>query len=292
MNLPKICIGDVVVADGNAIASAIGDETNSAQTYSDLVNIITSDKEALVAYLNLYGLTGQDASSSLIDLVNQLNSITATKWYQRTEADLFQDFSNSLDVLDSVEVSTNIPLSESLSEGQVVSSDYANSYDVSDNIFAYSGIIETPIMTSNSTPSGTAFASNILSSTFDAWKAFNGTTTDVNDAWKTDGTLVGSLGYQFPVATVINGYELVSLNDPSTGISSFPKDWTIEASNDDTNWIVLDTQTNQKALNYGFSSTLYSMNNTTSYIMYRINITANNGNLVYTSIGEFRLTYK
>ena len=52
---------------------------------------------------------------------------------------------------------------------------------------------------------------------------------------------------------------------------------------------MLDTRINQSISSYTNAYNVYTINNTTSYAYYRINITANNGNALYTSIGDFRM---
>lgn len=141
-----------------------------------------------------------------------------------------------------------------------------------------------------STNSGTVSASTIFSSTFDVWKAFNQTVTDANDGWKTsNGTVTGWLKFQSNASRIFKMYEIFPLNDSTNGVNSFPKNWTFEGSNDNSNWDMLDTRINQSISSYTNAYNVYTINNTTSYAYYRINITANNGNALYTSIGDFRM---
>jgi len=57
------------------------------------------------------------------------------------------------------------------------------------------------------------------------------------------------------------------------GVYSFDA-WTFEGSNDDANWITLDTQINQKLI---VGQTPHSFVNTTSYRYYRIHFTVGGG---------------
>lgn len=138
-------------------------------------------------------------------------------------------------------------------------------------------------MTSNTAPSGTASASTIWSTTYDAWKAFD--TLDNNTfGWMTvSGTLTGWLSYEFPSAKMIAKYSVKSIANSSEG--RMPKNWTFEGSNDGTAWTVLDTRTNITGWTDGLVRE-YTFTNINSYKRYRINITANNGSTVSTSIGE------
>ncbi|MDR0865502.1 MAG: discoidin domain-containing protein [Candidatus Symbiothrix sp.] len=74
-------------------------------------------------------------------------------------------------------------------------------------------------------------------------------------------------------AYAINKYTITSANDED---SRDPKNWTLQASNDGENWILLDTKSD-----INFSSRKqtkeFTVSNTTPYKTYRFNITANHG---------------
>ncbi|GGF72679.1 hypothetical protein GCM10010912_17340 [Paenibacillus albidus] len=138
-----------------------------------------------------------------------------------------------------------------------------------------------PIMTSNTSPSGIVSASEAFSGT-PAWKAFDGikyySTTNTNyAAWGTSKT-TGWLAYEFPTAKVITKYIIYYGSNQSNShtIGVNPKDWTFEGSNDKSNWVVLDTQSNVTSWILGEEKS-YEFNNDTEYKYYRINISANNG---------------
>lgn len=69
-------------------------------------------------------------------------------------------------------------------------------------------------------------------------------------------------------------YTLTSGNDDD---SRDPKDWTVEGSNDGTNWVVLDTQTNYPKFPERKYKITFLMANRTAYTHYRLNVTANHG---------------
>jgi len=427
-------VATVPGSDPAVIITAVGDELASNATTQEIADAISSDKQALVGYLNLYGLTGQVYTTTLSTLIAQLNNINATRYYQLADnlnLEAFVAWSNANLHFVSDVINPNTVITVLSSSATEAPTDY-NVLNTSADVISFnSGYILSGIMSANSTgsfttsltqtmtsnvlPSGiadasssntTAFrvfdgtstpwtstgstgwvsykfpistkiksynitglgttadpkswtfegsndgttwdilntqtditgwaagvakyyattndtsylyyrlnvtlnsggaalsiyeiklnaglvgiasATNILSSTFDAWKAFNRTALDINDGWKTNGTLVGALGYQFPTALVVNAYELYPINDSTNGINSYPKSWTFEGSNDGTTWDILDTQTNQKITGYTVVYGSYILSNTTAYTYYRINITANNGNASYTSIGELKL---
>jgi len=149
---------------------------------------------------------------------------------------------------------------------------------------------QIPKMTSNTTPEGEASASTEYSATYKAWKAMNDTNIDVSDCWVSSTTpTVGSpqwLQYESIISRVIMGYSITTRNDSNT---ASPKDWTLQGSNNGSDWTILDTQTNQFPTNPSNTKQYYNFSNEVSYIYYRLNITARNGGNAYVAIGEFEL---
>lgn len=141
-----------------------------------------------------------------------------------------------------------------------------------------------PQMTSNTTPSGRAFASSINSTTNDAWRAFDVTATAFSTENGSGG--VGYLGYEFANPTIIGKYTI-----RSTGSVTYsPKDWTFEGSNDGTNWDVLDTQVNQSWTTANTDKEyIIDTNKVSKYKMYRLNWTANNGGITRVDINEMQM---
>jgi hypothetical protein len=144
--------------------------------------------------------------------------------------------------------------------------------------------IATPAMTSNNTPSGTAFASSVAGANA-AWIAFNqdglGTTI-----WQSAVANTGILGYQFPSGKVIKRYVIKGFSSASVGN---PSSWTFQGSNDGTTYTTLETVTSYSMpANTNYTSGILA--NTTSYTYYRINVTAVQaaGNAPY--ISEFEMT--
>ena len=153
---------------------------------------------------------------------------------------------------------------------------------------AANAVAESANMTSNTTPSGIASSNDEGYSTF-AWQAFANNVyqgADVSGRWITFGTPSVSspkwLAYEFTTPKIIV-YYTIRHNAASTGIYD-PVSWTFEAW-DGTNWIVLDTRTNEihTVIEPG-----YSVTNSTAYLKYRINITATNGGN-NVQIYEFRM---
>jgi hypothetical protein len=69
-----------------------------------------------------------------------------------------------------------------------------------------------------------------------------------------------------------------------------PKNWTLLGSNDGTTWTTTDTQTNQTGWTTGLTRTYTCATPSgTAFRFYEINITANNGDGTYTTIGQMYL---
>lgn len=144
--------------------------------------------------------------------------------------------------------------------------------------------IATPAMTSNVTPSGTAFASSV-NGVNSAWLAFNqdglGTTF-----WQSGVANTGILGYQFPSGKVIKRYCVKAI---TTTTPSIPTAWTFQGSNDGTTYTTLETVT-AAGIPLGGNYTSGILANTTSYTYYRLNITAVTTLGSQPSIADFEMT--
>lgn len=100
--------------------------------------------------------------------------------------------------------------------------------------------------------------------------------------WTTNGVVAATLQLQFALPVVKTGYTIRRRDDlPNRN----PKDWTFQGSNDGSAWTTLDTRTGVTWPTAGETKT-FTFTNTNAYLYYRFNITANNGDVSYTSIGE------
>jgi len=128
--------------------------------------------------------------------------------------------------------------------------------------------LATPSMTSNTAPSGVAFASSAGVNS-PAWQAFDQLTSTF---WQSLTLNTGIIGYQFPTGKIIKQYAFLSW----TSNVFNPTAWTFQGSNDGISYTTIETVT-------GFTptiSTWYIRNvssNTTSYTYYRMNITVTGG---------------
>ncbi|MGG3504994.1 discoidin domain-containing protein [Paenibacillus lautus] len=139
-----------------------------------------------------------------------------------------------------------------------------------------------PAMTSDTTPSGIASASSMFNSRIFAYLAFN--RVQETSGWTSNTINPSWIQYEFPTPKLIRRYSMKSDGYPNR----MAKDWTLLGSNDGVNWVTLDTRVNQTA--WGANSVRYfDFNNNVDYKIYRINITANNGDTGAISLDEIEM---
>jgi hypothetical protein len=144
----------------------------------------------------------------------------------------------------------------------------------------------TTIMTSDVTPS--PYIASADSEQAGAWLAFNGTCTDENDRWLSAATaLPHYLQYDFNTAVIVNKYAIQERNSPN--YLGFPKDFTLQGSNDNSTWTILDTRTSVNAPGPALWSSYFTFDNGIAYRYYRLNVTAVVGSVTYVSIAELKL---
>ncbi|WP_339304643.1 discoidin domain-containing protein [Paenibacillus sp. FSL L8-0435] len=147
-----------------------------------------------------------------------------------------------------------------------------------------STVTAVPKMTSNTAPSGIANASTNHSSS-QSFIAFDQNYALTSSAWTTNAIPTGWISYQFTRQLFIGKY---AIYPQQTALTRAPKNWTFEGSNDGATWTILDTQSNvttwANSTRKEFIVSTPKLFNT-----YRLNITANNGDSQYLSIGEFEM---
>lgn len=142
-----------------------------------------------------------------------------------------------------------------------------------------------PKMTSNTSPSGKVSSTNVFSTTYDSWKAFDG---DSTSRWATlSGTTTGWLRYDFQEKVLIDKYIIKIYNNWG---QHAPNTWSLEGSNDDGDtWEVLDNRSNYTLSMWNTTLMFeFEVQNPNSYKSYRINTSLNNGG-VQLSIAEMEL---
>ncbi|HTJ78443.1 MAG TPA: DUF5010 domain-containing protein [Rariglobus sp.] len=133
----------------------------------------------------------------------------------------------------------------------------------------------TPAVTASSELSGTYVAANGMDHSF-------------LTKWITNIALPQWLQYDYGNgrSAAVNTYYVTSAdNAPERD----PMDWTLQASNNGTTWVTLDTRTGQAFAARSQTNT-YTISNTTSYRYYRLNITAAPGGPTdRLQVGDFSL---
>ena len=144
--------------------------------------------------------------------------------------------------------------------------------------------ILTPIMTSNTAPSGVASADSEIDGTRKAWRAFDRSNiNDEADCWhSTNSAYPHWVKYQFPQKEVVRAYSIACRGD-----SKCITTWKLQGSNDNSNWDDLDTQTSI-SWSLARETKIYTFSNSTPYTYYRIYATAGNHSN-YAVIGELGL---
>jgi len=151
-----------------------------------------------------------------------------------------------------------------------------------------------PEMTANNAPSGLASASTESGVNL-AWKAMNRTNVDAADCWMPTVQPITTpqwLEYDFGAgnAQTITSYSITTragFGDGSGSCNS-PKDFKLQGSNNDTEWVDLDTQTAQFVTLISNQTVVYPFTNTTAYRYYRFYETDSNGD-GNGYVGEFAL---
>jgi hypothetical protein len=135
-----------------------------------------------------------------------------------------------------------------------------------------------PVMSNNTTPSGTAATG---SGSANAWRAFDRVDTSTADNTGTSGFF----SYDFDAATtkVVDAYYLQA----GDTVGKMPSRWTFDGF-DGANWIVLDTRISET----GWTDRevrFFELNNKTAYQSYRLNWTATNEGTADAELAEFGL---
>ncbi len=174
-----------------------------------------------------------------------------------------------------------IPPSPDSCDANVTNPDNNSSSNGSNNPSEESAI---PALTSNTDGNITISASSTLNA-FHAWYAFDNKFSGNNEIWETYGfTSPEWLKVDFTDSKIINKYKIRPYNLDQSGA---PKDWILQGSNDDANWINLDTRSGESTWTAETFNT-YTFVNSNSYIYYRLYVTDENGR-GYLDIDEFQL---
>jgi PKD repeat protein len=140
-----------------------------------------------------------------------------------------------------------------------------------------------PKMTSNTAPAGNfTTARSEYSSTYAAYKAFDGDTTTGTGFWNSVSSPYQWVQIQTPTGHVAQNYTIWAY----TALPSYrPQNWTFQGSNDNTTWDTLDTR--DAIINWGTSNPQsFEFLNTNSYTYYRLNVTSVSPDTFYVIVYE------
>lgn len=142
-------------------------------------------------------------------------------------------------------------------------------------------------MTSNSAPSPYVASASSNSASLLPYMAFDGGLGTLH-YWVTNSTQTGWLKLDIGAGNskLLGSYGVAVNTIPEPNRA--PKAWTIEGSNDNSNWDVLDTVTNQTGWGSGETRTFNCDVASTSYRYFMINVSENNGD-AYLEVGELYL---
>ena len=123
----------------------------------------------------------------------------------------------------------------------------------------------------------------------EGWRAFDGSKAAGNGYYTTNtaGNKTLKIDFGNGNAKLAIKYILYAVLDNSF---DSPADFTVDGSNNDTDWTTLDTKTGVALTDSGEGNSLsVTFSNTTAYRYYRILVTATKNARNYCSIGEFEL---
>lgn len=161
-----------------------------------------------------------------------------------------------------------------------------------DTIALVSSVIATPVMTSNTTPSGTCRASSVYSQSgssanWEPWHAFT-QVADPNGWVPTNGYKVGEwIEYEFSSKVVVVKFEIIN-RDLAGAVNASPTKVKIQASNDGTNYTDLGECTITQ-VNVAGASEVLNLTNVNAYKIYRTLITGADSGQTYVAIGGINL---
>lgn len=128
-----------------------------------------------------------------------------------------------------------------------------------------------PVMSGASSPAGSTASASSEVVGFEAWRAFD--QHNNTSYWSSNVNQTGTLQYRTTTPFVCDGYTLfMAFRNSDTTYTSkdqAPSNWTFEASNDGSTWVVLDRQNNY-VLYDDNKTVFFPLDNTTSYEYYRI----------------------
>lgn len=129
------------------------------------------------------------------------------------------------------------------------------------------------LISSSQDPWAVTTSSEYNTTTLANWRIFNGN----NTYWVTNSTQTGWIKLDLGSRTKrkLGSYAIHVNEVPEPNRA--PKDFTLQGSNDNSNWDVLDTQTNQTSWSNGEKRTFNLSSPSAAYRYFKLDVTANNG---------------
>lgn len=132
----------------------------------------------------------------------------------------------------------------------------------------------TPAMVGNTSPSGQVITGSGASGTQPPWRVFDKVLSSAS-FWNSQANFVG---YILPGSqtAVVDAYWIAANRVSNVSDRQTPISWTVEGSNDNVSWTVLDTQTAQQSWGPG-ERRFFEFQNKAAFRMYRLNWDASQG---------------
>lgn len=156
-------------------------------------------------------------------------------------------------------------------------------------IYVHNEKCVTPAMTTYDSPAPVVISAKVQHPSYPSWKAFD------------QSNIAAAAGYlgaasSLPIWLKSDLGSGVSKKVKEYTVSCYqsavrcPKDWTLEGSNNDADWDVLDTVTGEIGW-AGNTNEMYSytVDSPGYYRYYQLNVSANNGDTFYLAVGELEL---
>ena len=157
-----------------------------------------------------------------------------------------------------------------------------------------------PTMTSNTSPSGLAFADNELISSYGyyAWRAFDGK-TDINpgsnqyNLWASNNTSNAFIGYKFDTPTMVTSLSFVGRYESDANTKQSPKTVKVQYSDDNSTWYDATDVINIEAQTVGVMRTdKINIDNSSYHLYWRLFILTIYGGTATTVIEMQMSGYK
>lgn len=140
-----------------------------------------------------------------------------------------------------------------------------------------------PNMTSNATPSPLKASASSNHVNYDAWKIFNSTTSNGDDAWA--GSTVSDIILDFGVFRNLGGFIMKARNwNNAVGIGAMPKDFNVFGSLNGIDWFTMGKFRESTNWSYTTERT-FEFNRSFKTKYFKISILSNNGS-TYSNIGR------